>query len=138
MDDSNNPYLTPSAKIQDIQSENHIPPELLKKIKGGWICAIISGCLTLFIAIIAILGFSVSSFADAWLLVDVVLIFILAFGIYKKSRTASTIMFLYFLISKISIVVETGRINGLFIGVLFLYFYANAMIATYKYHNLLK
>ena len=73
-------------------------------IKNGWIAALISLGITL---IFGAVGFFAESddevlnyFLDPWLMVDVVLMAIMAFFIYKKSRTAATLMFVYFVLSK--------------------------------------
>jgi hypothetical protein len=114
-----------------------IPEDILKKIKHGWIAALISGVLTFGVMLLAISTGVMEELFDIWTTIDVVLIFLLAFGIYKKSRFAATFMFAYFLLSKILIMVETGQPNGLVLAIVFLYFYYNAMIATYKYRKLI-
>jgi hypothetical protein len=63
-----------------------------KAIKNAWIAGIISGVITL-LAIFFLAGI------DLFNLIDVALIFGLAFGIYKKSRAAAVIMLIYFAIS---------------------------------------
>ncbi len=133
-----NPYRSPQAEaVYKQPAEIEVPPEILKKIKGGWIAAIVSGTLTAIVAIIAVSTDAmddVGDVFDAWLFVDVVLIFGLAFGIMMKSRTAATIMFLYFLASKIYMVSMTGQARGVIISLIFLYFYFQAMVGTYQYH----
>jgi len=77
-------------------------------------------------------------FDTAWLmLIDVAIIAVFAIGIWFKSRVAATLMFLYFLVSKI-IVLIAGEFNGILAGVIFLYFYGRAMIGSFRYHNLVK
>lgn len=134
---SDSPYQTPASGLL-APTEVEMPIEVLRNIKRGWIAAIVSGVLTLAIMIVAMNTDAFDGLYDVWMTVDVVLIFLLAFGIYKKSRVAATMMFVYFLMSKIWMVVETGEVNGLFFGAIFLYLYAQAMISTYKYHALVK
>lgn len=131
-----NVYEAPKSDVAAAQVE--IPAEISKKIKGGWIAAIISGVMTLAIMLIALNTGTLNNLFDIWTSLDVVLIFALAFGIYKKSRFAATFMFLYFLFSKIWIVSETGNTSGLVMGAVFLYFYFQAMVGTYQYHKLTK
>ena len=108
-----------------------------KAIKGGWVAALISAAFTLVITILGATGTAdLGLNADWYMLVDVALLLILAFGIYKKSRIAATIMFGYFLLSKILIIVETGQFQGFILAFVFLYFYGNAMLWTFKYHRL--
>jgi len=112
--------------------------EIDKKIKNGWIAAIISGVMTLGIMFLAVTTGTLENLFDIWTTVDVVLIFALAFGIYKKSRFASTTMLIYFLVSKILIFAETGKPTGVVMAIIFLYFYFQAMVATYQHHKLIK
>jgi len=132
-----NPYVTPKASV----SQNKIidiPEQIAKKIKRGWIAAIISGLMTMGVMLVAINTGVLNSLFDVWTSIDVILIFGLALGIYKKSRIAATTMFLYFLASKIWIIAETGKPGGLVMAMIFLYFYFQAMVGTFQYHNLVK
>jgi len=75
--------------------------------------------------------------ADWYMLIDVALIAACAIGMWFKSRTAATIMFVYFLLSKIFLWAE-GNFNGIIMGVIFLFFYGRAMIGSFQYHSLIK
>ena len=108
-------------------------------IRNGWIAALISLGITL---IFGIIGFFAESdnealnyFLDPWLMVDVVLMAIMAFFIYKKSRTAATLMFVYFVLSKIIQWYELGSLQGLPMALVFIYFYFNAMRGTFLWHS---
>ena len=92
-----------------------------------------SGTLTL--AFVVFAKGSMENIFNLWALIDVGLIYGLAFGIYKKSRTCATIMFIYFLLSKIWIISQTGKPSGIIISILFLVLYFQAMTATFQYHN---
>ncbi len=131
------PYETPKANLVSPESIE-VPNDILKKIKGGWIVALISGVMTIALIGIAMGTGALGNLFDWWSSLDVVLIFALAFGIYKKSRTAATIMFVYFLLSKIWFIVETGKPSGIVLSLVFLYFYLQAMIGTYQYHKFVK
>lgn len=108
-------------------------------IKSGWIAALISLGFTL---IFSSIGFFTQSdnetlnyFLDPWLMIDVVLIGIMAFFIYRKSRTAATLMFLYFLLSKLIQWYDLGSVQGLPVSLIFMYFYFNAMRGTFLWHS---
>ncbi|GAA5188915.1 hypothetical protein [Ferrimonas gelatinilytica] len=108
-------------------------------IKNGWIAGLISLVLTL---IFSTAGFFTQSdnetlnyFLDPWLMIDVVLIAILTLFIYKKSRTAATLMFIYFVISKFSQWYDLGTVQGLPMALIFMYFYFNAMRGTFIWHS---
>jgi tetratricopeptide (TPR) repeat protein len=113
------------------------------RIKIGYILAFISGLLTL---VMSVLGFCLQSvkadflsyFADPSILFDIILIFALAYGIYKRSRICAISMFLYFLMSKIILMIEFGRPSGIVVSIIFLYFFFQAIIGTFDHHKLLR
>lgn len=109
---------------------------ILKSIKNGWILATLSGVITAILFLVKINTGLSEQFNYLWL--DIILIFALALGIYYKSRFASTFMFIYFTISKITEQLATISIPGLVFGLIFLYIYYKAMVATYKYHKMIK
>jgi hypothetical protein len=106
-----------------------------KAIKSAWIAAVISGSITLFVAVLALVGVRLFNFT-AWVLIDVVLIFGLAYGIYRKNRVCAVIMFIYFIISKIYMLVTVGGLAGLPLAILFAYFFFQGIRGTFAYHKL--
>lgn len=135
-----NPYQSPAVAVAPATpGERDIPEDIRAPIRQGWITACISGTLTL-IASLAAMASSAGGDAlfGAWTLIDVGLIAVLAFGIYKRSRTAATIMFIYFALSKIMIAFSGGNPFSLVFGLVFLFFYFRAMTATYRYHRFLR
>lgn len=128
-----NPYIAPQSDVRAPALE--VPEAVLKKIRNGWVAAIISGVMTL-AAVGLVLTMGTGGTFDAWNLLDVVLIFFLAFWIYRRSRIAATTMFVYFLASKIMVIAETGQPSGVLVGLIFLYFYFQAMVGTFQYHKL--
>jgi hypothetical protein len=108
-------------------------------IKNGGIAAMVSAAIT---SVFAVIGMFTSSsdknlnyLLDPWMLVDVVLIIILGIFIFRKSRVAATIMFLYFIAGRALMWYETGAPNGIVMALLFLCFYFTAMKATYLWHS---
>ena len=137
--DMENLYQTPNSEPVPARNSDEVPKEILGKIKGGWIAACFSGMMTTGLIIFMYTKDEpLFSLTPTGLIFDVVLIFGLAFGIYKKSRVASTIMFIYFLASKILIYVETKQMPGFFMAIIFLVLYFRAMIGTYEYHKFIK
>ena len=115
--------------------------EAIKATKNGAIAACISGALTLGIVLVAIFSNSNGAIAlwnDPSNFFDIILIFGCAYGIYKKSRASAIILFIYFIISKIFIGLETGKLSGIGIGLVFLYFYGKAIQGAYVFHKLEK
>lgn len=94
--------------------------------------------MTLAITVLAVSTGALSHLFDIWTSVDVVLIFLLAFGIYRRSRVAATLMLLYYTVSKITLMIELGKPTGLLMSLVFFYFYFQAMIGTFEYHKFLK
>lgn len=128
-----NPYVAPQSDVRAPRQD--VPDAVHKKIRNGWITAIVSGVLTL-LAVVAAVTMGAGGMFNAWNLLDVVLIFFLAFWIHKRSRVAATTMFFYFLVSKIIVIVETGQASGALVALIFLYFYFQAMVGTFQYHKL--
>jgi hypothetical protein len=75
---------------------------------------------------------------DPWIIVDILLIFACAYGIYKKSRFAAILLFCYFIFAKIVIGLETGKMSGIGLALVFLFFYGKAIQGTFVYHRLEK
>lgn len=107
-------------------------------IRNGGVAALVSAGLT---AVVAIAGFFVrpedeklKSLLDPWSLVDVALIVTLAIFIFRKSRVASTVMFVYFVASKILQLME-GFSAGMIVAVFFALYFFTAMRGTYLWHS---
>jgi serine/threonine-protein kinase len=129
----NNPYIASATSVIDLNYD--VPEEILKKIKNAWVAALVSATFTLVLTLIAISGTSVLGFS-AWEFLDVGLILGLALGIYKKSRTCAVLMLVYFVISKIILMVEAGKPNGIILGLVFIYYYWQGVVGTFAYHKI--
>ena len=109
-----------------------------RAIRNGGIAGLISAGLTAAFAIAGLFvqetGTAVDYILDPWMLIDVVLIVVLALFVFRKSRVAATSLLIYFGISKVIMWMEMGKAPGLFMTLIFFYFYANAMRGTYKWH----
>jgi len=127
-----NPYPAPTADAVDPSSE--IPDEILKKIRNAWVAAVVSGCLTLVVILLAMAGFNILGFS-AWELIDVALVFGLAFGIYKKNRICAVVMFVYFVASKIFMAIDGGGLRGVPMAIVFGYFFWQGVSGTFAYHK---
>ena len=113
--------------------------EALKAIRYGATAALISGVMTSIVVLVAISSDNTGSlrfFNDSAMIVDIALIFLLACGIFFKSRAAAVAMLIYFIISKILITVEQGEPSGIVLGLVFIYFYFQAVRGTFSYHRL--
>jgi hypothetical protein len=116
--------------------------EAIKATKNGAIAACVSGGATIVVVAIAILindNDKLKIWNDYSNLIDVFLIFGCAYGIhYKKSRFAAVLLFLYFIIARIFMGIETGRPTGALIGLVFLYFYGKAIQGAFTFHKIEK
>lgn len=101
-------------------------------IKTAWMFGIFSGVLTLIITILCMVGivnwdFDISSLAD------VALIWGLTFGVYKKSRVCAIVLFIYFMISKIIMMIDhPGGVGSM---VIFGMIYFQGIRGTIYYHK---
>ena len=140
MDNHNNPYRAPKADVELSGQTPDIEPKTLKDIRCAWIAAVVSGSITLLASLAGmVLGDGVLGFS-AWTLLDAALIFGLAFGIYRKNRVCAVIMLVYFIGSKILMLMEGYGSNAMAIGLglLFLFFYTRGVIGTFSYHRQIK
>lgn len=110
-----------------------------KAIRNGGIAALISAGLT---AVFAAIGLFTTSddpsmrmYLNPWLFVDVAILLVLAYFIFRKSRTAATLTFAYFVFSKATTWYEAGAPKGVFLAIVFFLFYFTAMRATFVWHS---
>lgn len=132
---SDNPYSAPVSRVADASIV--IPEEIHKQIKQAWVAAVVSGCMTLVVVLIAMSGTKILNYS-AWELIDVAFVFGMAFGIYKKSRACAVLMFIYFVVSKILLMIETGKPTGVVLAVVFIYFFWQGVIGTFAYRKLIR
>jgi len=112
----------------------------VKDIRSAIIAGILSGILTLAAVILSRLShydFTKLGYG-MYTLLDIVIIYILIFGIYMRSTISAVILFIYFVCSRTYIVIETGQIPGWFIVFLFGYFYYRGIRGTINYHKAYK
>ncbi len=110
-----------------------------KAIRNGGIAALISAGVT---ALFGILGFFIESsdanlgyMLDPWILLDVIFVVILSIFVFRKSRVASTLLLVYFIISKVIMWMDLGAPKGIFLSLIFFLFYLTAMRGTYAWHS---
>lgn len=133
----NNPYASPHAVIH---SSTHagieVPEEITTPIRHGCIAAIVAGTI-LSISTLAAIAFTSESNLSvaAWNFVDIALVFALAFGVYRKSRTAAVMLVIYLILSQILIMVSTGMPRGVVLAIVLLIFYSRAVVGTFRYHR---
>ena len=125
--------------LTDIEVANSRPP--LKKVKKwieqGWITGLICGFITLCCAVLGASGYKIYDFGILNL-IDVFLVLLMTFGIYRKSRVASTSMFVYYIFSQIMLALDYGSGAIGMLSLIFIYFYFQAMRGTFIYSETIK
>ena len=134
-------YSPPKAVVDDVAVDvgSEVPDKVLKKIRTAWIACLVSAGMTLvMVAVVIATGRSTLGLQGPIDLVDVAFILGMAFGISRKSRVCAVLMLVYFAFSKYLIIRATGQLSGVWLGVVFLYFYAQGVVGTFEYHKLRK
>lgn len=118
--------------------------EALKNIRYGYIAALVSAGITVVLNFLQFDAGDVNLFSDPVVLYDVIIILLLAFGIYKKSRVCAIAMFIYFILGKIiqfqeyaSYGIDTPPSTYL-VAAVFIYFYFQAVRGTIAFHKINK
>jgi len=115
--------------------------EAIKASNAGATAAFISGGLTTAVVLFAILTNAKGSLGlwnDPVMFFDIVLIFGCAIGMLRYSRAAAITIFVYFILSKIVIGLETGRMPTSAIALVFLFYLGRAILGTFAYHKIQK
>ena len=55
--------------------------------------------------------------------------------VFRKSRVASTLLVIYFVAGKAIMWSDLGKVQGLFLSIIFLSYYVNAMRGTYIWRS---
>ena len=132
-------YTPPKATVDDFDpaADVVVPDAVLKKIRHAWIACVITGVLTMILALISMNGNALygHSGMDAF---DALFVFGMAFGISRKSRVCAVLMLLYFILSKYLLYKASGQASGFLFGLVFLFFYVQGVLGTFEYHKLRK
>jgi lysylphosphatidylglycerol synthetase-like protein (DUF2156 family) len=133
-----NRYSPPQADVALQVPRPEVPAGIAKKIKSAWVAALISCAVTFVFATVAVNSGKPFGGLDGTAFFDVVLMLGLAFGIFKRSRACAVAMFAYFVISKIIVIAETGKASGIFLALVFMYYYWQGIVGTFAYHKHVK
>lgn len=108
-----------------------------KATKNASIAAYVSAIITALVAGVALFqgGAILNGFIDGWVLLDALLIIVLGYFVSRHSRFASVSLLLYFLFSQIIMRMETGNYGGIFIALLFFYFYLFGILGAFYIHK---
>lgn len=111
-----------------------------RAIRNGRVAALVSGGLTAVFAAIGLFyqptdAVQATVLFDPWMFVDVGLILLLAFFIFRKSRVAATILVGYFVATKLWQWSAFGEPKGWLLALVFVAYYVTAMRGTYAWHS---
>lgn len=117
-------------------------------IRTAYLYGIILGVIDLIVALLSLAGLDTTYRAYEfylWKLLNVPLIFGLAFGIYKKNRICALIMFVYIIVARpgyhdliYGCINQDCNIVGIFFTILFAYAFIQGIRGTLTYHILAK
>jgi hypothetical protein len=97
--------------------EDHTPEDDIQRaFIAGLFCWIIS-----FIAMFWI--------PQVW--IDLIILTLCLYGLYKQNKYAATILFLSYTLGKVWLMVETGRFTGVW-SIIFIYLFYRAMVASFR------
>jgi len=108
-------------------------------IRNGAIAAFVSAGITALVGIAGIFlqgNTSLGPLFTPWVLVDAVFGAILALLILKlRSRIAAVALLGYYIYAKVVQVMDAGELQGAYLTVMFLFFYAMALRGTFLWHS---
>ncbi len=125
----------PPQSTESPEPRPEVPQNIAKKIKTAWVMGIVSGTVTLCISLSS-MAFGKVMGMDGWSVIDAIIIFGLAYGIFKKSRICAASMVIYFIASKIYMILENKTATGVPLAIVCLYFYIQGVVGTFAYHKL--
>ena len=124
-------YLIPKTRRFVLNREGAIKATRQGAIAGVFVCTI-----TIFFFIIGYLGNSsegiLGYYNDPWIFIDIVLVLLLTFGIYKRSRAASIVMVVLYLLTPVIFYFEgysLGAMRGItstILALIILWFFLKA------------
>jgi len=104
-------------------------------LRRGTILALAIGALDVFVLVLRDTSDQESPFRSLSLL-DAVLPFVLAFGVYRRSRVAACLLLAYWIFSKFHQLVTSGRIVTPLLGLLIVgWFFLNTVRAAFALHR---
>ncbi|MCW9029138.1 MAG: hypothetical protein OQJ80_09400 [Kangiella sp.] len=130
-----------SKDADEVRFSEDLGPELEEckiKIRRGFWTAVVVAVLTLIMAIVTNYENGLVAMLDSGYFYYVAACVLLAIGIYYKSRVSASLMLMYFVISKIIQINQTGKASGILLILIITVLLAQATLATFKYHRLRK
>jgi hypothetical protein len=101
------------------------------RIKAAWICAVVSGVMTAIASVLAASGVQELEIFK-YAMVDALILFVLAYGTYRKSRAAASVLVGYWVFNMIYL----GLSGAVVVRLVFLAAFVLGAWATFVYHKL--
>jgi hypothetical protein len=108
-----------------------------KKIKNAWIAGLVSASFSLVFVLMSLTGANFAGI-NAWGFIDIGVILGLSYGVFRKSRTCAVLLFCIYLLSKLIMWSEAGKLNAMGMALVFLWFFGQGIVGTFQYHKLIK
>lgn len=107
---------------------------LLRKIRNGWVAGVAYATLNFIMLLIN--GFQLNSISNYIQCFEILLIYLLSYGVYKNNRYCAAVLLVFFVVSELIAIATSDKITGVGLIFIFTYFYFHAAIASFKYHNM--
>ncbi|WP_019119378.1 hypothetical protein [Brevibacillus massiliensis] len=122
------------------QSNREESAKIQHMINLGWGAALVSTGITAFAALLGSAGGVAFLDLDSTVFLDIALILALAYGVYRKSRVCAVVLFLFFVTSKLTMLLFAGTTALSVIPSLVIwgYFYLQGVRGTFAYHRRVK
>ncbi len=103
-------------------------------IQQAWQLGIACGLFTLAAGLIAFSGHPLFGYT-VWNLLDAAVIFLLSFGVYKKSRFCALLLFLYYVASSIFLIIDNRQYAAIAAQVVFSSYLLRGVQGTFVFHR---
>lgn len=106
-----------------------------KRIRDAWVMGIAAGIISILLTMIYATG---AGFAhvDPWAWIEIVVIFVLSFGIYRKSRLSAILLLLFYVGSRVIFWIDEQTLIGIPMALVFGYFFLQGVRGTIDIHRL--
>lgn len=111
------------------------PGDPSSKIRMAWTAALVSGCITAGVGAYSMYSGTRPLNLDSSLLIDAVVIFALAFGVYKRSRVCAILLFVFFVLSKLFMMIQLQQLAQLPVAVVFGVCYWQGIAGAFAHHR---
>lgn len=106
-----------------------------KRIRDAWVMGVVAGTISLILTLIYATGSGIAH-VDMWSWIEIVVIFALSFGIYRKSRVSAVLLLVFYVGSRAIFWINEQAMIGIPMALIFGYFFLQGVRGTIDYHRL--